>query len=338
MDADVVFVVAKSPRWKEAKASGKDRLKMVNVALKEWGDKALASSSIELEREGEETYTYETIESFCALYPRKELILLIGADQAKKFPSWKEAEKIKSLARIAFFGREGELPDQAVIDKYGMERLDETGIGDTSSTAIRDLKSLDLPLGVLDYIERERLYFVRKLGDYLKEKRLSHSLSVARLSYAIAKENKLEKPEQAYVAGLLHDIGRELPITVQRKILKGTAYSHYDDLPDYAIHQFIGAELAKKEFEIEDEEVLDAIRYHSTGRKHMLPISKIVYSADKIEPGRGYDSSRLVKACLRSYYVGFLAVLRENRKFLKGKETETPNNRLSQECYDLYIG
>jgi nicotinate-nucleotide adenylyltransferase len=66
-------------------------------------------------------------------------------------------------------------------------------------------------------------------------------------------------------------------------------------------------------------------------------LTKIVYSADKIDPTRGYDSSKMVNKCLRNYYVGFLYVLKENEKFLK-KEGQLESTPLSDDCRKLYLG
>ena len=99
----------------------------------------------------------------------------------------------------------------------------------------------------------------------------------------------------------------------------------------------IGAENYEGIYFLSDEEVLDAIKFHCSGKAHMMPLSKIIYSADKIEPLRGYDSSKMVKACLRNYYTGFLNVLEENRKFLNSQSKPLPDNPLSEECYQLYF-
>ena len=52
------------------------------------------------------------------------------------------------------------------------------------------------------------------------------------------------------------------------------------------VHPFLGAEVAKREFGVEDEEVLNAIKYHTTGRPNMTMLEKIVFVADFIEPNR----------------------------------------------------
>lgn len=69
----------------------------------------------------------------------------------------------------------------------------------------------------------------------------------------------------------------------------------------------------------------------------MPPLSKIIYSSDKIEPTRGYDSSKLINACYKNYYTGFLEVFKANMEFLAegGYRIDNP---LTQKCYELYLG
>lgn len=54
------------------------------------------------------------------------------------------------------------------------------------------------------------------------------------------------------------------------------------------MHSFLGAEVAKKVYNIDNDQVLDAIRYHTTGKENMSELEKIIYLADAIEPERSY--------------------------------------------------
>ena len=110
----------------------------------------------------------------------------------------------------------------------------------------------------------------------------------------------------------------------------------YASFPPYCLHQFVGEYLARERFGIENHLVLDAIKFHCTGKPHMPPLSKIVFSADKIEPTRGYDSSALIKKCKTNYYFGFLEVLKANREFIE-KHGSGEDNPLTQACYRLYL-
>lgn len=78
--------------------------------------------------------------------------------------------------------------------------------------------------------------------------------------------------EKARIAGLLHDCGKL-----------------WDKQNDNLKHAKIGAELAKQTYNIEDVDILNAIRYHTTGREAMSLLEKIIYIADKIEPNRNFE-------------------------------------------------
>lgn len=78
--------------------------------------------------------------------------------------------------------------------------------------------------------------------------------------------------EKAKIAGLLHDCGK--------KMSKGI---------DNMTHAKLGAELAKNVYNVHDEEILNAIMYHTTGRENMTKLDKIIFIADKIEPRRKYE-------------------------------------------------
>lgn len=336
LNADLIFVPSKAPRWKKTSARAADRVNMLKEALKADGSTNFSLSLVELNKPGTASYTYDTLQEFKALYPKKEFIILIGEDQVEKFPTWYKAEELVKEASVYYVPRDYKDAPKEVCEKYHIQRLPYLEAGKVSSSAVRSLKCLDIPPVVLQYIEKHELYFIKKVKEYLDDDRYLHSLSVAHLAQTIMLKNSLENSDKGYIAGLLHDIGKVVPEIPSRKLVKKND-PEYQDFPAYALHQFVGSYIAKHDLEIEDEEVLDAIKFHCSGKAHMMPLSKIIYSADKIEPLRGYDSSKMVKACLRNYYTGFLNVLEENRKFLKSQSKPLPDNPLSEECYQLYF-
>ena len=91
-----------------------------------------------------------------------------------------------------------------------------------------------------------------------------------------------------------------------------------------------------KYIKIEDEDVLEAIRYHATGKENMSTLAKIIYSADKIDPLRGYDSSSLINECYKDINKGFLRVLKENIEFFKEKNIDYENYYTSR-CLNYYL-
>ena len=335
LKGDVHFLPAKSPRWKSASASSKDRFMMLQLAVASQ-EHPFFVSEMELEREGEVTYSIDTVKAIKEKEKERPLILLIGADQALRFHEWKEAKLLSRLAKIVVVPRPEQELATSNIENFKMEVLPYYGSGSVSSTKIREGKCLDLPEEVLIYMEAHELYFWGKVRQYCSNSRYEHSLSVAHLARQIAEYNRLDESLQlaCYRAGVLHDIGKEITQEKSISLMKEIAPS-YISLPSYAYHQYIGEYLAKKEFQEDDERVLSAIATHCTGSKGMGCVAKILYSADKIDPGRGWDSRIYIKECLKDYEKGFRKILAANREYLGKLEEE--ENALSKACYEEYL-
>ena len=218
-NADVLFIPAKTPRWKEPEASAEERVEMLKLALKENGGPGFEIDMLEISSNDEVNYTVDTIKRLKAKYKGRKLYFLMGADQVNAFPKWKDPELIAEMVTLIYCSRPGVELDDSIIDKYHMERLPYDGSGPVSSTEIRMLQDIDIPLSVRDYIEEKGLYYIKKIKPYLTEHRLKHSISVANLAYRIALKNQIEGYQKAYTAGLLHDIGKKMPIEEQRKIM-----------------------------------------------------------------------------------------------------------------------
>lgn len=336
LNADVVFVPAANPRWKEPTSSKEDRLNMLKIALAEEGTGAYFVDDFEMNNGSRVNYTIDTIKHFQTKYKNREFILLIGEDEAQSFPNWKDSKEIETLCHIVYIPRKGVDLDPKIISEYHMQRLPYEEAGDVSSRDIRTLRSLDLDPKVLEYIEEHNLYFIKTLLGMMTGERFLHSLSVAHLANDIARRNQFPNPQEAYVAGLLHDLGKELSLSEQ-KYLVNKDFSEFKDYPDWCLHQFASVSLAISRFGIDNPNVLEAIKYHATGKAHLSPLGKIIYSSDKIEPTRGYDSKWMIKKCLLNYYSGFLKVFEENMIYQKEKGLSI-DNPLTKECSKLYLG
>jgi len=128
--------------------------------------------------------------------------------------------------------------------------------------------------------------------------RYLHSLGVAEAAAALA-QCYGANPEKARIAGLVHDCGKSPSknILLKRVLEFGIVMDEIEQVETHLLHGPVSAELAQREFGIDDEEMLSAIRYHTTGRVWMSLLEKIVYLADYIEPGRcfpGVDELRKV--------------------------------------------
>jgi len=338
LNADVIFVPAKSPRWKKVSADGKQRLKMLKLVLKGYAPSGSRISKFELESNADVNYSIDTIRYFKNKYKKTNLYLLIGGDQVNRFAEWKDADELAKLAKIVFVPRPGIILDNKVIEKYGMLNLEYYESGEVSSSEIRAGRFLDLPWEAINYIEKKRLYYISTLQKYVNEQRLLHSIEVAKLAYKIAKINKLENPWKFYIAGLFHDIGK---LSGDKQIDANTFmdehFPEYKSLPKFAYHQFIGAYIAEHEIGIKDSDILDAIKFHCTGKAKMSKLGMVVYASDKIEPTRPFDSRFLINSCYHNWYQGFIDTLVDNKKYLLAHAKDI-QNELTDECFKMYIG
>ncbi|MBQ7244404.1 MAG: bis(5'-nucleosyl)-tetraphosphatase (symmetrical) YqeK [Bacilli bacterium] len=336
LNADVVFVPAKTPRWKTPEATPKQRLEMLTLALKKEGSPSFYIDLFEMKSKADFNYSIDLVRHMALTHKNTKLYLLIGADEVNSFPNWKDAEAICKLATPLYVSRPNVTIDDSVLARFKMQRLPYDGSGSVSSTKVRTLQELDIPICVRDYIEQQGIYYMSKLRGLLSHRRLLHSISVANLANAIAVKNKLEDARKAYPAGLLHDIGKELDKESVTQIMN-ERYPEYVSYPEWTHHQFTGAFLAETIFGIKDPVILDAISCHATGKAHMSPLAKTIYATDKIEPLRGFDSRKLIQACLKNYYVGFMSVLAANKEYLSSKGYVV-DNPLTKQCFDLYLG
>ena len=128
-----------------------------------------------------------------------------------------------------------------------------------------------------------------KLQSALSVKRYIHTMGVSEEAVKLAEIYGTPTDcEKAKVAGLLHDCAKDYPQTLRERFCKEYKIKTDEIMekqPDL-IHPFLGAEVAKREYQIQDEEILNAIRYHTTGRANMTLLEKIIFIADYIEPHR----------------------------------------------------
>ena len=336
LNASLIFVPAKSPRWKTPEETSNQRLEMLKLALKDVSFN-YEICEYELNSKDEVNYSIDTVKYLRNIHPNDTLYFLIGADQVNKFGDWKDAKELSKLVKVVFSNRPGIELNNKVIEEYEMVDLEFYESGEVSSSAIREMKSIDLPFDVLNYIERNRLYYVKKLASYLQEKRLNHSIEVANLTYKVAKVNNLGPIEKFFFAALLHDLGKTYKNEDENMIsLMEKYYPEYLDLPKFAYHQFIGELLAKRDFGINDPEILDAIKFHCTGKANMSPLGMVIYACDKIEPTRDFDSTWLIDACMKDWKNGFLTTLEDNRKYLLAHNKDI-TNKLTDECFAQYL-
>ena len=129
------------------------------------------------------------------------------------------------------------------------------------------------------------------LENALSENRFKHSLGVAEEAERLADKYGTDK-KKAYLAGLVHDVAKEIDTDSARNMLKDRFGIRVDPVTynvPKLLHAPLGACLAQTEFGIFDAEILDAVKYHTTAKADMSLLTKIIYMADYIEPNRDFE-------------------------------------------------
>ena len=143
-------------------------------------------------------------------------------------------------------------------------------------------------------LSRENIDLIKAdLKEKLPKKRYEHTIGVAYTAAALAMcygEDILK----AELAGILHDVAKAKKSSELKDDMKGYIDPYTDgdyvaliaDKAPQILHAIYAPYLAKKDYRIEDKDILSAIRWHTTGKKDMTMLEKIVFAADYIEPNR----------------------------------------------------
>ena len=303
----LIVVPCGDPPHKTCEVVGSVRHTLTKLAF----DGIAEVDDYELNKEGK-SYTVETLRHFKELYPNSELYLIIGGDSLKSFGKWFAPAEIAKLCTLAVASRGRRKTSNKTVarieEKYGAKVvLLDTQPNAVNSTEIRlryqfglDNSAL-VPATVNEYVLKNGLFAehkatIDKLRHYLKEERFNHTFYVVKRGLEICKETERN---EVFTACLLHDCA---------KYVTPDDYSKYGfvpqtDMPESVIHSFLGAAVARRDFGVTDEHILDAIAYHTTGRPNMSRLDKIVYVADKTEDTRPYPLSHLKRGSLDRMFI-----------------------------------
>lgn len=167
----------------------------------------------------------------------------------------------------------------------------------------------------------------KDLKDILSEKRYTHSVGVMEMAAKLAEIYGADI-ETAKLAGILHDIAKEMSSEEKLKYVKenNIIINEVERINTPILHGKIGADIAKKKYGI-NEQVQRAIEYHTTTNPNMDLISKIVYVSDKIELNRkseDYDIKYERELALKDIDKTIIYIIDSNIKSLlnKGKLIE----------------
>ena len=321
-----------------AQADGEARLQMCRIAFEH--EPRVRVSDFELTQDGV-SYSYLTCRAFAKRYPDAERYFLVGADMLEDFFTWKQPEDILNHVTLVACGRGAEETGALRARFHSVFGKDFLSLGFSgeavSSTDIRvslafgkDPEALDER--VLAFIRERGLYTHPAIAPALaleKPERREHSFRVAQMACARARSLRIPE-EKALLAAALHDCAKYVPLS--SPLLEG--FPCPENVPPPVLHQYTGAYLAEQHFGIRDREVLDAIRYHTSGRAGMGELEKLVYLSDLLEAGRDFPGVETLRALFWNDLDECLfESLRHEVEYLNstGKEVYP----LTQEAYDF---
>lgn len=282
-------------------ADGQERLEMCRLAF--GCDPRFEVSPMELER-GSRSYTVETLRELKALYPDSELYFIVGSDMLESFDKWYLWQEILSLSVLCAASREdGYNPDLSRFGKLA-ERIKIITLDplEVSSTQIRnsagEVSPELLDPKVAAYIREHGLYddglnrYRELLRGKLNSRRLFHSECVSECAGVLA-ERYGASVEKARLAGLLHDVMKNALANEQLALMPDI--TPLELLNTKVWHQISGEAFLRQNGIVTDEEILGAVRWHTTGKAGMTLLEKIIYVADFISSDRDYKDVEVVR-------------------------------------------
>jgi nicotinate-nucleotide adenylyltransferase len=305
--------------------SARDRLDMIAASIS--GDPRIALDDCEIRRGGV-SYTADTLADIARRHaPSGKIGLVIGDDLAADFPRWRRSAEILEMADVIVArrlspGAGGGAPAESL--PFPRIRLDNAMLEVSSSAASALIREGGawrylVPPGAREIIEARGLYGARPsrgLGGApasagpaaaraedaaraaLGQERFLHSRGTALMAWDLCRRFSLD-PESGYLAGVAHDIAKQLDDRAQLRLAKswGAEISSVEMEKPSLLHGAAGAALLKKNFGVRSRDILEAVAAHTGGRRGMGPLAKAVYIADKMEPSRECDPDLRRLAC-----------------------------------------
>jgi nicotinate-nucleotide adenylyltransferase len=356
----VVLIPAYRSPFKLAAAgmegSAGDRLDMLAASVA--GDPRLTIDDCEIRREGV-SYTADTLQDIIRRYvPEGKPGLIIGDDLARDFPQWHNSAEILELADVIIARR---IHPEKLDCPYPNRQI-ANEVMEISSAMVRERIAGGkawrylVPAGVRTIIEDRRLYgcnggvsrqpgemekpgprTIFRVEEAVRERlgteRFLHSRNTALLARDLCARFGLD-PDLGYLAGIAHDFGKTLRDGTLLDLAKSDdrGISKLEKKKPALLHGRAAAVLLKKNFDIHNKEVLEAVALHTEGGADMGPLAKVVYIADKVEVSREKIDPALRKMCYTNESLDriLFAVLDQTVSWLRSKKLE-----LSDETFRL---
>lgn len=287
LDKALVIPNWQSPwKLKSQPASCEDRMNMLRLAFED--DEYVEISDFEIAQE-KSCYTFDTLTALKELHPEWDIYFIAGQDSADNFANWYRGDEL--LKNFKFLWT---------------ERFDNISSTDIRSKLAEGQTIVDLvPEKVSDYIRVQGLYSDDEHSLYnqldvfvkgrLKPSRYAHTQGVVQMAGELAERYGADV-KSARIAAVFHDAFRE-----------AGNLEHGDVAADY-LRDVIG---------LHDEDIVNAVRWHTTGRPGMSLLEKIIKIADSLEPGRQYPhADEMRNAISDNVDITLLMLMKHTREYV----------------------
>lgn len=299
---------------------GKHRVKMIEMAIAHLDNFSICNIEL-LDKNKDLIYTYNTALRLTKKYKDIDFYFLIGADQLNNFKRWYKALELSKLFKLVCYHRPGYIIDKQIVEQFNVKVVDGSQV-DISSTLIRSGIFQKIDDDIRNYILDHQLYLKERVMPNLPEERFIHVLSTARLAKRIAQSLNVNT-NQAYVAGILHDIAKGLSNDEITNIIN-EHYKNKINYPKYSYHAFASEYIALHNYGIKDKKILKAIKNHCKATKNMSKLDKIIYCADKLEESRPFAATlnEIRQMAFKDIDKCFIMMLKEQVTYFNFKNKE----------------
>ena len=177
----------------------------------------------------------------------------------------------------------------------------------------------------------------KELKDNLDKSRYEHTIGVAYTAASLAMRYEVDL-NKALIAGFLHDCAKCIPD--DKKVMECKKYdveiSDIEMENKSLLHSKLGMVYANVLYDVDDDDILNSILYHTTGRPNMSILEKIIFIADYIEPGRDKAENLSIVRPLAFADIDecMYIILRDTLEYLKTRDI--PIDNMTENAYNFY--
>lgn len=242
---------------------------------------------------------YDIVRKVQEMYQDARIYYIIGADRLPGMQYWKNAKELLQLCEFLVYPRPGyNLQQLAELPRINGARIHIAPASNVFISAEFVRRQISLLNDAPDLLNPKVIHYIARNGLYLPdyENLLKPSLNVSRLLHTISvRETAVDLAQRhgipllkASVAAMLHDCAKCMSLSELRQLAVKNRLTDDQELLSSAamLHGIVGAFIARERFHIEDEDILNAITYHTMGRRGMSALELCIFVADTIEPRR----------------------------------------------------